>query len=360
MKRRVRMREWLMSMIQFCKGSFRGGLVLICFLMSTLGVLAQDAFRSTGSGGDWGSTSTWEVATTYNPYTWTSASSTPGASDTVYLEAGTTVSLSGDESVADLHFNNTVDVERFNTGNNTIDIYGKIRIYNGAAPGTSLSGSAGVQGWINTGASGKLRFVGSSNRTVVRKGQFGARMENAGMTVEFAFDPADTAFIDETVRFGNVTVSSGVLYVLKDHTIRPTETDTRTDAADGNLTIAAGATMYGGRGIFKNKSNAINSITVEAGGKLIFNYPDPVLAANTIDISGALELLYDQTTEANTYQHFPDASTRFGASTVNTAARLVLGGNSQKLLYNDFTVSDTLVVSETYLDTNNNYPIIIR
>ncbi|MEL6538787.1 MAG: hypothetical protein AAFQ98_25435, partial [Bacteroidota bacterium] len=325
---------------------------LVFFAVSLLGnhmAFGQQAFRSAASG-FWIFNSTWEVATSYGPTVWEAAGpgEFPGSTDTVYLEAGFTVSLITDQSVGDLHFNNTADVVRFSADDNTLDVHGKIRIYEGAAPGTTRSGSAGVEGWIDTGT-GSIRFVGSESRYVVEKGEFGAKRENRDMTVEFAFDPGDTAYIDETVRFGNITVSSGVLRVLDDHSIRPTETFTASGVADGNLTINAGAVMYGGRGIYRNKNTAIGSITVNAGGRLIFTYIDPVLAAQTLNINGSLELLGD-----GTPQRFPIASSRFGASTISTASKLVLGGQDGKRLSNSFTVLDTLELADMTTGIENN------
>lgn len=315
--------------------------VLAFILLGYTHVMAQDAYRSTGAGGDWGTNTTWEKATSISPHVWTAAGigEIPGTSDTVYLEAGTTVTLSSDQSVASVHFNNTADVVRLSTGNNTLDIHGKIRIYESAAPGTSRSSSAGVSGWINTGTSGRLRFVGSTSRIVVEKGEFGAKLQNRDITVEFAMDPGDTAYIDESVRFGNVTVSSGVLRVLDDHTFRPTETETKTGVVDGNLTVNSGATMYGGRGIFRNKNTSLNSVTVEAGARLIFTYEIPLIAAQTININGSLELL-----DSATGQGFPIPTARFGASNITTSGKLVLGGGGNKTMVNNFTVSDTVEI----------------
>ncbi|HAA15687.1 MAG TPA: hypothetical protein DCE41_29860 [Cytophagales bacterium] len=327
--------------------------VLIAFLglilLSPGVALGQQAFRSAASG-FWIFNTTWEKATSYNPTVWEAAGAGefPGSNDTVYLEAGFTVTLLTDQSVADIHFNNTADVIRFNTDDNILDVHGKIRIYEGAAPGTSRSGSAGVEGWIDTGT-GRIRFVGSESRYVVEKGEFGAKRENRDMTVEFAFDPGDTAYINETVRFGNTTVSSGVLRVLDDHTIRPTETYSSSGVADGNLTINAGAVMYGGRGIFRNKNTAIGTLTVNAGGRLIFTYVDPIIAAQTLNINGSLELLGDDTN-----QRFPIATTRFGASTISSASKLVLGGQDGKLMLNSFTVQDTLELTDKTTGVSTN------
>ena len=300
---------------------------------------AQLNFRSISGGGDWQNESTWEVASSQQPFLWTPASAgqIPTEQDTVYLEANTTVTLATDAAVADIHFNSTADVIRLSTGNNTLDVHGKIRIYYETAPGITRSSNAGIQGWIDTGTSGKIRFVGTKSRYVVEKGEFGARFENAGMTVEFAFTPGDTAYIDETVRFGNVTVTSGVVRVLDLHTFRPTAGANRTDANDGDLYIAPGATLYGGRGIYRNKSTAIGSLTVAAGGSLVFTYPDAELSAANLQINGALKLL-----GTSNAQYFPDPSTRLGTSPVDNATRLTVGGGVSKILRANFSVTDTL------------------
>jgi len=314
--------------------------------------LAQDAFRSTGAGGDWNSNTTWEVATTIAPYTWAAAApgQYPTAQDTAYLEAGTTVSLTGDESVADLHLNSTIDVIRLNTGDNTLDLHGKIRIYREAAPGTKKSGSAGVQGWINTGTAGKLRFVSNGSRFVVRKGEFGAKFENANTTVEFAFNEGDTAYIDETVRFGNITVSSGVVRVLDDHTLRPTEGTARTGVNDGKLFVRTGATLYAGWGIYRNKSTAIDSLVVEPGATLAFSYRYPELSVNNLVLDGTLELA-----GTDAIQLFPQTRDRFGANETNSSASLRLGGTATKTLTtSSFTATDTLELAGTFSEVDEN------
>ncbi|MEL6535392.1 MAG: hypothetical protein AAFQ98_08275, partial [Bacteroidota bacterium] len=326
--------------------------LIVISWFSAVPSFAQNAFRTTGAGGDWNVNTTWEVATSMAPYTWAAATAGqyPTALDTVYLEAGTTVTLTGDEAVADLHLNSTIDVIRLSTADNTLDIHGRIRIYRDPAPGTMRSSSAGVQGWINTGTIGKLRFVGSESRYVVRKGEFGAKFENANTTVEFAFTEGDTAYIDETVRFGNVTITSGIVQVLDDHTFRPTEGTTRTGTNDGKLFIRSGATLIAGWGIYRNKHSGIDSLVVETGATLAFTYQYPELSVNHLIIEGTIELAGQDAT-----QLFPQTRGRFGATEVSTASTLRLSGSAIKTLSTtSFTVANTLELAGTFSEVAEN------
>ena len=127
-------------------------MVSLALVAGLLGVVpAPRALAATCNStktGNWSDTTVWSCA------------AVPGASDDVYIQSGHIITLTQNQSVRDLNLNNTT-AQRLVTGAFTLSVYGKLRAYSGAAPGTDGSPPASGS-WIDTSAGGKISIVGSS------------------------------------------------------------------------------------------------------------------------------------------------------------------------------------------------------
>jgi uncharacterized Zn-binding protein involved in type VI secretion len=170
----------------------------------------------------------------WNDSTVWSCGAVPGASDDVYIRSGDKVTLTQDESVRDLHLNNTSGQQRLVTGAYTLSVNGKMRAFSGDPPGTSGDSSSTLN-WINTSGGGKIKLVDTS-RTVFNSGEWSA--DARGWKLEIALNSGQTASAQTNVKAGEILITSGTLSMATN--------DLRPDggsAGTGTLTIGSGATL---------------------------------------------------------------------------------------------------------------------
>jgi len=300
-------------------------------------------FRSKASG-NWGDNTTWEV---YTGTTWVDAvaGEFPGGTDetdadNVYLEAGFTVTLEASHSCKDLHLNTTEDVIRINTQSNILNVWGKMRFYEGVAPGAATPNpvtSSGVLGWISTSPDGSIRFRGTTDRVVMEQGEVNSNNNNSGWNMDFAFDAFMIGQINDRIRAENITVTSGELFMFNLSAELRVGTNSPGDITpNGSLIIKPGAVVRGGSGIFKNGTTPAQTITVEEGGTLTINRNGYVLAAVDLNLNGTVAL-------QNTIS-FPTPAGRTSAEEVNTFNNISLEGSGTKTLSNNITVNGTLAM----------------
>lgn len=310
---------------------------LLFLIYSSISVLAQVTgdFRSKASG-NWGDNTTWQV---YTGTVWIDApaGTFPAAVDesssvNVYLEAGFTVTLEAEHGCKSLHLNTAADVIRINTQSNVLNVWGKMRFYEDAAPGTASIGS-GILGWISTGANGSIRFRGTTDRVVMALGEVNANANNSGWNMDFAFDNFSIGQINDKIRAQNITVTSGEL-LLSTPNLAELRLGTDDATSNGVLTIKPGALVTGGAGIFKNANAPAQTITVEEGGILTINRNNYVLAAENLILDGTVAL--QQTIS------FPTAGSRPGAEAVTTFNNLSIEAQGTKTLTSNIMVNGTL------------------
>jgi len=182
-------------------------------------VAASETCYSVGSG-NWNDAATWNCGIV------------PGANDAVYVESGHTVTLTQNASVGDLHLNSTTG-SRLALGTFSLSIYGKMRAFTGAAPGTSTATTSSSSTWINSSSGGHLRIVGNT-RTVFNAGEWGANPP--GWTLVVAMNTGQTALAQTNVKAGSITIESGTFEITAE--LRP---DAGTNS--GELIINSGATL---------------------------------------------------------------------------------------------------------------------
>ena len=209
-----------------------------------------------------------------NPNCWTPAG-IPGANDNVTISNSYAITLSADASCNNLTLNST-NGTLVTIGNYTLEVFGTI-----VGPSTTFGNS------IITTATGKIKFSGNS------RALFGS---NWNATPKFNCDIAlnvnQTGTTSTSVKFTNLTVTSGIFQVGSTVTTQDLRIDGSGSNGTGDLTVNSGAalivsarcgtrstttsTYCGNINIFgtltiQGAMLSGNSINIKNGGKLIIN-----------------------------------------------------------------------------------------
>ncbi|MDB5255497.1 MAG: hypothetical protein JWM14_192 [Chitinophagaceae bacterium] len=345
--------------------------VLIVALLVSSSSMAQVAgdYRSKASG-NWSDFTTWQV---YDGSVWQNAiagqvpaGTSEADANSVYLEAGFTVTLTNDAACKDLHLNGNQDVVRLNTQNFALNIWGKMRSYTGVAPGTTDFGSAGsgIAGWINTNTSGRLRLKGTVDRTVFVTNELTANSRTAGWRLDFAFDNGVTGYCKNTIRCGHLEVTSGILDTrgvvdgeLADYEIRVAGNDYTAQPGNGvsggTVIVRTGATLKSNK-IHKNLpttvGNSLASFIVEEGAVYVAKGSNQVPTLS-YDIRG--EVRFD----ASTAQNLIGTNGNVDAVLIVNYTDITLAGAGAKSLANTIAVSGKMVIEGTATLTPVSYSV---
>ena len=270
-------------------------LMVVGFALTTSMVLGQVSgdYRSAVDG-NWSTIGTWE---TYNGTSWAAAGTKPTASNSVYLQKGVTVTLTGAEACNDLHLNNQ-NTSKLALGTNTLSVNGKLRAYSdnaGTFPTTDALPSSG-NSWI-TSTTGKISIVGNS-RALTSTGQWSAN--NAGVTVasgngfdlEINLNSGQTVTLATAIKARNFTITAGTLDAGSNR-IQPDQ-----GAANvGDVTIQSGGTLAssqsGTTAQVMSQTTTANSpsgtLTLNSGGTIRLTGTSPVVNMNSIVLNGTVE-----------------------------------------------------------------------
>lgn len=309
-------------------------------MLLTLNVMAATDYSDfrTKKSGLYNDTTVWQkLSCGY----WVDAHDIPDANNSIFVQAGTTLTLDANQSCKDLNLNTTADVARLDTGTDTLFIYGKLRAYSGTAPGTNDEINSGVMNWI----SGNLVFKGTS-KTIITAHEFSANATNIGYNVVID-KGTDTAIVNYPWRVGNMTVKTGTLVINPTFSLRP--------AGDGNLIdgfilVKSGATLVSGL-LFKSQTSPMASFTVESGANFYINNTSaPILAAASITING-------NTFISGTTNQFPSGGGRTGSAVVNTFNNLTVKGTGAKKLLNNVSVTGTYTLQSPATINKNGFDI---
>lgn len=278
---------------KFIKMSFAG----CCLALSTLGMSQNTGDFKSVQSGDWSSPSTWNV---YDGAIWNTTTSFPDASSEadapdVYLEASHTITLSSNQACGSLFLNGTNDTVRLHTNSNTLSVWGKFGLYDGAAPGSYYNDGSNpsYKSFIRTAYDGSITFKGSTSREIVEENAFGANSVNRGWNMAIEFPNTDTAFINSNMRMSNFDLTSGIVQVKGIKSFRPTgQVDSLIDGSNDNgwLRVESGATFIVSQ-LFSGGSRAFDSLIVKEGATIEFMGSSNLVAAATwYYIDGTLKL----------------------------------------------------------------------
>jgi hypothetical protein len=247
--------------------------VLLIFSVNGLQgqVLVNGDFRSKGTTGKWAESTSWDI---WNGTAWVaSTGSTPSSGDNVYLDSIAVIELNDNAACKDLHFNRgsgRLKIEGF-----TLSVNGKMRIFNGFAPGISTT-SSGSTLFSTTGV-GVLKLVGNS-RLIFATGEWAANGPT-GANIEFALNPGEKGTANTPFKARKIIFSSGNFETSS--SIRPDGGVIAGMPPTGDLLIKAGGTltMTSGSRIQRvsatDNTAVCNSVVVDQGGKLVFTSSTP-------------------------------------------------------------------------------------
>lgn len=353
-----------MKKIYFFKYSCGVVSFCICFFCFSFESFGQNTpvagdFRSI-SAGNWHDNTIWQI---FDGASWQAASSTqiPNQNSAVFLEAGLTVTLLQNGECKNLFVNEKEDVTRLYIRTFDLLVYGKMTMYNGSvtdAGGISdpISGPpndpANPVFLMNSDVGGSIKFVGDTDREIIKDSEFTANRRFAGWTIEFAFTNNASGTINETIRFGNLIVSSGNLKINDADRMFVDENGVASDI-NGSVIVKNGAVLQGSRGFWKSNIAPMESFTVEQGGKFLVTYIDHSLAAQTLNLNGTYSLI------GNIDQNFSasdaDGNTRAGSALVNAFSNIEINLSGQKYLQNDIVINDTLFIKGNAQANLNGY-----
>lgn len=244
---------------------------------SATDVATDGDYRTAKTIGNWTDADMWE---TRSGGIWSITATPPAAGNTVFIQAGHTVTVAADNAAAivscySLHIatakitapTNLTGVLQVGAGN-TVNVSGKIRCYTGTSVTGSADGAylgadstATASAMITPQNTSTIKFVGLT-RGITFTGEWNATSTNNG--AEFALDNGAIGTLNVGIRFSPLTFSSGTV-----------------DAKNALFTttfvnIKNGAKVISGR---SGASPVISGTTVP-----------PTLAAVTIESGGTLEL----------------------------------------------------------------------
>ena len=306
-------------------------------------------YRSKASG-DWSTSGTWE---TYSGSSWSNASVKPASTNSVYIQSGHLVTLTGNEACYDLHIAKGNSSTNATNGRCQLDVYslnlyGKLRTYYAAVntiPGTSTTTMANML-ITCTSSNGKLVVKGSSNRTLVSSTEWAdgtfttapTGQRNFNMVIDV--DSGVVITMDATIRAYSWDIVSGTLSVSTSAIIHA---DTNS-ANQGNVTVGTTAVL-----IANATSSTISFVRRSSGkrggvftldGILKVMGTDTAIAMSTVNLNGTVE--YARNGAQNFIKNGGD-----GAVVPSPCYNVILSGSGTKTLATNVTTNGTLTMAGT-------------
>ena len=322
-------------------------LIIVLFLTLSVNLFAQVSgdYRSGTTSVTWSTAANWE---TYNGSIWVTATSKPGASNSVYIQRGHTVTLTGNESCNDLHLNRDNNTTILALGTNTLNLNGKLRAYIGTVgtiPGTSSNDPNGTASWI-TSTTGKISVVGNSHTVTVSgewgNGNAGASSPN-GFDMEINMNAGQTATLNTFFKSRTINVVTGTLNVPGEARMAPDQ-GTRNNS---NFTVQSGATF-----ISAASGNTTNSVV----GLGDLNLGDTlwIKSGATMILTGATSFISMATVILDGTVIYPNSANQNMADRTNSGAapsaytNLILKGSGLKKFTNsNNSVSGTFSIQDS-------------
>lgn len=271
----------------------------------------------------------------------------PDSTNNIFIQAGHSVTLDSNHSCKNLNLNTTNDSIRLNTGSYSLNVWGSLRMYSGAAPGTN-DGTGNSNNLYQPFIAGNIVTKGGS-RNLTNSGEWGAPLGLASYNLIIALDSGATGHLNTNLRAGNITVNSGILTQKLSSTLRVSGGNYSV-AGNGKFTIKNGATFktLQSAGIYQyqdGNNGYLDSFIVESGGNLIIER-SYVIAAENIKIEG------NTTLDGGAF-YFPNPGNTSGASQINRFNNLTISGSGWKGLVNNIAITgDTTFIPPAYINPN--------
>ncbi len=294
-------------------------------------------YRSKASG-TWSTIANWQVR---SGGTWANAAVVPTAANSVYIQDVHTITVDvANANCKDLQINITGGVA---IGTNILNVNGKIRAFSGVA---ETSGADGVLytnpnstslavSMITTVTPGVLKFVGGT-RNITEVGEWAATATNND--VEFALNLNTTGTINETMKFNNYNITSGIISAAS----------TARLVVSNDITIKSGARLISARSgtagtiIGGSSTTKSNIFTIDAGGILELTGATPAIDVTTFTNNGTVSY-----SKAGTQTLLQKGSDGTSTTALNAYKTLVLSNTSTKTPFASITVSELLQFNGT-------------
>jgi hypothetical protein len=308
---------------------FSLGLFLLCVNLgwgqsppSATDVATIGDYRSLASG-DWSTPGTWQVRTGVS--TWATASAAPTATNTVYIQALHTVTLAGESECYSLHIEKSGILA---AGENTVNVYGKLRCYLLAAPETGASDvylgadAAPTTTAMLTATAGftTLRFRGAT-RTFNFASEWSAGGTSPLISADIDLEPGIIITSGTAMKFSDLTLTAGQLNYGQPHIIT------------GNCTIKTGAkiiTFRNGTGTNVSIGNFYNTtagaLDIQEGGTLEFRSVSPDINFAAFINNGTVTYSTNNTAVAGFFMTNNDTS--IANPDVNTYTNLIINNSA--------------------------------
>jgi hypothetical protein len=284
-------------------------------------------YRTAASSVTWSTAGDWQ---TWDGSQWVTASAAPGASNNVFIQAGHTATLAGNQSCNDLYI--STGTSNSSTGgdgqialqSNTLSVNGKLSCYIGvvdvavsSSNPLSITADATTPSLpISKTSGGVLKFVGNTrNITVSGEWSGNASGSTSLFDIEIALSAGQIGTLNTVVKAAKWLISSGTL-----------QTSLRI-SADNNTT---------GQGNFTINTGAIFSSSESGGGTTPVISRTTTAICGTVTINGILRL-------SGASPHIQCAAYSLGSNGTIEYSRSNSTGN-QTFLNHSFTNADSLVV----------------
>ncbi len=281
---------------------FIGFLYIILWLNNPVWSQSTGDYRTAVASLDWSTASDWQM---WDGSKWASASSSPGASNRVFVQAGHTTTLNGNQSCLDLYISSgTSDATTGGDGlvavqSYTLNIEGKLSCYigtinttqNSTSPLSITAENITPTLPISKTSGGKLKFIGNTrNLTIANEWGGNASGSVSLFDIDVALTSGQIGTLNTIVKAANWVISSGKL-----STAYRIAVDNNT-VGQGNLTILEGAVLSSsasGGGttpvISRTSSSICGTITVNGTLQLEGLSPYIQCAAYSVGSVGTVE-----------------------------------------------------------------------
>ena len=324
---------------------FSLGLFLLCVNLGwgqtpavAVDVATTGDYRSLASG-NWSDAGTWQVRT--GVATWATATAAPTPTNTVYIQAGHVVTLTGDSDCYSLHIATAGSLAAVTFA---VNVYGKLRAYvlasavTGASDahiGVDIAAVSAAPAMITSTSGTTLRFKGAT-RTFNFTGEWNAGGTYPAISAEFLLATATSLLTSgAAIKFSNLTFTTGFLnsgnphIITGDCTIKTGAKFTTfvsgvsPSVSIGNFNGTLAGTLdiqSGGTLDFRTATPTINFATFINNGTVIYSTPSPAAAGFFMTNANGSAV-----PDVNTYTNLTISNTNAGGVTATSSMKSITG-----------------------------------
>lgn len=202
----------------------------------------------TAISGFYSDPSTWEI---FDGTFWIPASNSPNQNHDIYIDQNHTLTFDSDQEAKSVYINAEASAtQKLNLNGYSLEIYGSLNAFSGAAPGTP-SGTWNSQNWIGNSLSSELIFRGNS-RVIIPRNSWSGFSTQSRYSVIFDPGPGQSLTVEEPFKALQFTVRSGTIIQDLDTSVDPSTCSSFSFNTEG---------IYGG--------NEFGDFIIESGGRLI-------------------------------------------------------------------------------------------